>query len=198
MARARDELNTELRRANEELEAFSYSVSHDLRAPLRAVDGYTHLLEEGYATRLDDEGRRLLGVVREGAARMGQLIDDLLNLSRIASAQLTRNPVDLAFETEQRDGGEVFVVRDNGAGFDMAYAGKLFRPFSGSTARDNFPGRGWAPDRPPNRRAPRRPAFGRKARLGAAQPSSSPCRPLQTIRGQRSSQISGLARKQLE
>ncbi len=72
-----------LQALNKELEAFSYSVSHDLRAPLRAIDGYTRILLEGYQDRLDDEGRRICGVIRSETERMNQLIDDLLAFSRI-------------------------------------------------------------------------------------------------------------------
>ena len=89
------ERTAELQAANAELEAFSYSVSHDLRAPLRAVDGYAQMLEEDHAARLDDEGRRLLGVVRGEAGRMGQLIDDLLMLSRTARQALRTVTVDM-------------------------------------------------------------------------------------------------------
>jgi signal transduction histidine kinase len=202
MARARDELNAELMRANEELKTFSYSVSHDLRAPLRAIDGFSRMLLEDCAGQLDDQGRQHLGRVREAAHRMGELIDDLLELSRVASADLRRNPVDLsqlartvgeelkrkepgrkvglliqegltaeadsgllrilldnllgnawkftaktdepriAFGTEQSDGSEVFVVRDNGAGFDMTYADKLFQPFRRLHTESEFPGTG--------------------------------------------------------
>ena len=71
-------------------------MSHDLRAPLRAVDGYARMLEEDYAGRLDEEGRRLLSVVRQASARMGQLIDDLLQFSRLGRQEPAKQPVDMA------------------------------------------------------------------------------------------------------
>jgi len=84
---------TALRAANQALDAFSYSVSHDLRAPLRRVDGYARMLEEDYSERLGEEGRRLLRVVREGSRKMSSLIDNLLDFSRLGNAPLTTRPL---------------------------------------------------------------------------------------------------------
>ncbi len=95
LARLRREWSAELERANQELEAFSYSVSHDLRTPLRAIDGFSKALLDEYASRLDDQGRHYLERVRAATQRMARLIDDLLGLSRITRAPLRREPVDL-------------------------------------------------------------------------------------------------------
>jgi signal transduction histidine kinase len=117
------ERTAELQTANKELDAFSYSVSHDLRAPLRAVDGYARMLEEDYAGRLDAEGNRLLGVVRASSQQMGRLIDDLLAFSRLGREQLRTRPLklnELVREIideacSERDGRKIeFVVGDLG------------------------------------------------------------------------------------
>ena len=85
----------QLEAANRELEAFSYSVSHDLRAPLRGIDGYVRLLKEEFADRLDAEAHRLLDVVSSEANRMGQLIDDLLAFSRLGRQQIESSAIDM-------------------------------------------------------------------------------------------------------
>lgn len=191
-----------LERANRELEAFSYSVSHDLRTPLRAIDGFSQALLEDYGDNLDDTGRDFLKRVRSGAQRMGQLIDDLLKLSRVSRSTLTRETVDIsalaseiiaelrnqnsqrevavkiaeglttvgdaqllriALEnllnnawkyTGRRDAatielgvsahseGSCYFVRDNGAGFNMAYADKLFGAFQRLHDAKEFSGTG--------------------------------------------------------
>lgn len=85
----------DLQHANREMEAFSYSVSHDLRTPLRAIDGFSRILEEEYSGAVDDEGKRILGVIRRNTVTMAQLIDDLLTFSRLSRQPITRIQVDM-------------------------------------------------------------------------------------------------------
>jgi len=188
--------------ANRELESFCYSVSHDLRAPLRSIDGFSLALLEDYGSRFDSEGKRLLDIVHSEAQRMGRLIDDLLNLSRMSRTSMTRTRVDLSAlatacvatqraaapsrdvkvtiapnmtaygddgllhivlenlvsnawkftrnrpdahveigESDEHD-GRSFYVRDNGAGFDMRYASKLFEPFQRLHPSADYEGNG--------------------------------------------------------
>jgi PAS domain S-box-containing protein len=192
----------QLKAANKELEAFSYSVSHDLRAPLRSVDGFSQALLEEYQEKLDDTGKGYLERVRKATQLMGSLIEDMLKLSRVTRFDFRRESVDLSemvreilqtmrqgnpdrcvhlivregvvvqgdpflmrialsnlldnawkftgreaqprieFGTTVRDGETACFIRDNGAGFDMAYAGKLFGAFQRLHTTDQFPGTG--------------------------------------------------------
>lgn len=183
------ERTAELETANRELETFSYSVSHDLRAPLRAIVGFSRVLMIQYPDRLDPQGKDFLQRIDAAGRRMGELIEDLLNLSRVTRSEMRKEPADLTLlarsiaaelqrsEPErkatflirenltvsadprllkivlenlmgnawkftskhptatielgavERDGKRVYFIRDDGAGFDMAYAEKLFNPF---------------------------------------------------------------------
>lgn len=196
------ERTAELRLANSELEAFTYSASHDLRAPLRRIDGFSSLLEEDFAGQLPAEGKEHLGRIRAGCRQMAQVIDSLLKLSRVMRQELDCREVDLSglagdimaglrdteplrkvdfraepglkaegdkvllgevlenllsnawkftgrtetavieFGSAKRDGETVYFVRDNGKGFDMKYAGKLFQPFQRLHSPADFQGTG--------------------------------------------------------
>jgi PAS domain S-box-containing protein len=200
--RVRDR-TAQLEAANEELEAFSFSVSHDLRGPLRAIDGFSQILLDEHADKLDDEGKRLFKVVRDNTRHMGRLIDDILQFSRTGRLEINYADIDMEkmarevlkelqsvapsktkqqFEIEpippirgdrsmlrqvfvnlltnaikfsgtQKaprikvgatiEGGEnIYFVLDNGVGFDMRYADKLFGVFQRLHSVDEFEGTG--------------------------------------------------------
>ena len=192
----------QLQFANKELEAFSYSVSHDLRAPLRSIDGFSIALLEDYPDKLDEQGKDYLQRVRAASQHMEHLIDDILNLSRVMRSEMQRTSIDLSsvaqsitheFSDSQpdrkvtfmispgmvidadrnligivlenlldnawkftskhpsakieigsviQDGQQVYFVRDDGDGFDMAYAGKLFGAFQRMHTPLEFKGSG--------------------------------------------------------
>ncbi len=193
------ERTAQLQAVNQELESFSYSVAHDLRAPLRAIDGFSRIVYEDYTATLDAEAKRYLSLIRNNAQHMGHLIDDLLTLSRLGRQQINTQQVDLAelarqvvadlagqhqaeivigdlppcpgdpsllrqvlvnlianavkFTRQRKpaqveigwtqiDNQDVYFVKDNGAGFDMRYADKLFGVFQRLHRAEEYEGTG--------------------------------------------------------
>jgi len=131
--------------ANQELEAFAYSVSHDLRVPLRAIDGFSRILLEDYEDTLDEEGIRLLNIVRENTAKMGHLIDDILLLSRASRQEMVLNEIDMAalaksvyneFQTDTNDRNIEFSVGNlpNAYG-DRSMLGQVFQNLIGNAIK---------------------------------------------------------------
>ena len=134
----------ELAAVNEELEAFNYSVSHDLRAPLRTIDGFSQALLEDYEDKLDDEGRDYLGRTRAASQRMGRLIDDLLNLSRVTRREMRFKEVDLSAIARQ----VVVELEEGESGRDVTFeitegAVTMGDPNLLRTVLDNLIGNAW-------------------------------------------------------
>ncbi|MDQ2918964.1 MAG: ATP-binding protein [Verrucomicrobiota bacterium] len=135
---------------NEELEAFTASASHDLRAPLRHIQDFAEVLRKEIASQLNTKGEHYVQVIAQSARQMGVLIDELLAFARVGRAQVQRGKIDTAsllqavIETgaSRKDGEFVFCVRDNGVGFEPQYASKLFGVFQRLQRPEEFEGTG--------------------------------------------------------
>jgi light-regulated signal transduction histidine kinase (bacteriophytochrome) len=128
----------ELEGSNKELEAFAYSISHDLRAPLRHMAGFTQLLQKNTASLLNEKNQRYVTMILESAQRMGNLIDDLLAFSRIGRTETHKTMVNLDQLVEEA----LTEVRPDTVGFDMKYVSKLFGVFQRLHPREAFEGTG--------------------------------------------------------
>jgi PAS domain S-box-containing protein len=138
------ERTAQLDAANKELEAFSYSVSHDLRTPLRYMDGFSKILLDGYSAQLDDRGRRALNHIQAASARMGQLINDLLSLSRVSRQPLRRQRVDLS--ALARGVAADLQAANPGRTVDLVFADGIIAPGDPSLLRvvlENLLGNAW-------------------------------------------------------